>query len=202
MFPTFKSAVVKKLGWSDDARGAMYGSSLKASIAKGTDLIELRVKGLSREDAASSLRATIDYLASQHKGVAQPVIESLEAELQEISAEAKEARKTQSELERGARLQVQVAPRDRFSESVLYAQLSANDENRIRELRRKEAQYRQWISFTGKAATEAFAGPSVPEDPVSPRKLQTLMTAALGGLLLGVLVVLLRRGGQFGRNAG
>ena len=59
MFPTFTSAIVKKLGWGGDVRGAIFEGSLKAMIAKGTDLIELRVRGLTKDDAASSLRATV-----------------------------------------------------------------------------------------------------------------------------------------------
>ena len=201
MFPTFTSAIVKKLGWGGDVRGAIFEGSLKAMIAKGTDLIELRVRGLTKDDAASSLRATVEHLALLHKDVAQPVIESLQTELSEISAEAKEASKTLSDLQRMVKRQTQVALPDRVGESVLYAQLSATYENRIRELRRKEAQYRQWISFTGKVATGTFAGPSVPDAPVSPRKGQTLIAGALGGVLLGALVSILRSSGQRRRGA-
>lgn len=192
MFPTFKSAMVTKMGWGDDSRGAVYSSSLKASVVKG-DLLELRVRGLTREDANSALDATIEHLAVLHKEVAQPATESLQAELKEILAEAGEVGKLQVELDRAARLQARLAPHDRFSESMLYAQLSTANVGRIRELRRREVQYREWISLTGKAATTAYTEPSVSAAPVSPRKLQTLTLATLGGLCLGVVAVLSRR---------
>jgi uncharacterized protein involved in exopolysaccharide biosynthesis len=192
MFPTFKDAMVKKLGWSGDPRGVVYASSLKATIAKGSDLIELRVRGLTREDTASSLNATVEHLSQLHREVAQPAIESLQSELKEISAEARQAGKVMGELERAARFQNQLAPRDRFSESMLYAQLFATNESRIRELRRRESQYREWISLTGKAVTAAFAEPMVSDAPVSPRKAQTLVLGALGGMLFGVVAVLFR----------
>lgn len=200
-FPTFKDAMVKKLGWSTDARGGVYAGSLKATIDKGTDLIELRVRGLTREEAASSLNATVDHLALLHKAVAQPMIESLQAELTEISAEAREAGKALGELERAARLRSQLAPRDRFSESMLYAQLSATNESRIRELRRRETQYREWISMTGRSATATFANPSVPGAPVYPKKLQTIMLAMLAGLFLGVAAAMFQRGWQNRKSA-
>ena len=198
MFPTFKAAMVKKLGWDgdNDARGSVYASTLKANIAKGTDLIELRVRGLTRDEAGSSLNATIEYLAVLHKAVAQPMVESLQAELKEITAEATGTGKVLAELERAAQLQRQLAPRDRFSESILYAQLSATNENRVRELRRRETQYRELISLTGKAVTAAFSEPSVPASPVLPKKAQTLMLAMLGGLLLGVVAAILWCGWQ------
>jgi uncharacterized protein involved in exopolysaccharide biosynthesis len=204
MFPTFKDAMVKKLGWSGDPRGAVYASSLKATIAKGSDLIELRVRGLTREDTASSLNATVEHLSHLHRAVAQPAIESLQSELKEISAEAREAGKMMGELERAARLQNQLAPRDRFSESMLFAQLFATNESRIRELRRRESQYREWISLTGKAVTAAFAEPMVSEAPVSPRKAQTLLLGALGGMFFGMVAVLfrhLRRPGSMEQTA-
>lgn len=197
MFPTFTKTMVTKLGWGDDdVRGAVYASSLTAKPVKSTDLVELKTRGLTREDAANSLKATIEYLALLHKTVAQPVMESLEAELKEISAEARETGKVLAELERAAQLQRQLAPRDRFSESILYAQLSATNETRVRELRRRETQYREWISMTGKAATAAFGDPSVPDTPIFPRKMLTLMLAMLGGLLFGVVAVVFRRGWQ------
>lgn len=200
-FPTFKNTMVRKLGWNDDARGAIYASSLKVNITKGTDLLEFRVRGLTREDAATSLNMTIDHLALLHKAVAQPAVESLQSVLKEISEEIAETRKVLVELERAAMMQRQLAPRDRFSESMLYAQLMANKENRIRELRRREGQYREWISMTGKAATATFAEPSVPVDPVSPKKALTILIAMLGGSLFGVVAVMIRRGAWFNQRA-
>lgn len=203
MFPTFRGAVVKKLGWDgvNDVRAVVYANSLNVNIAKSADLIELRVRGLTREEAISSLNAAIEYLSDLHKAVSQPMMESLQAELKEITAEAREIGKVLAELERAAQLQRQLAPRDRFSESILYAQLSATNENRLRELRRRETQYREWISQTGKAATAAFTEPSASTAPVSPKKLQTLMFATLGGLFLGVATVMLRRGWKNQRSA-
>jgi uncharacterized protein involved in exopolysaccharide biosynthesis len=75
---------------------------------------------------------------------------------------------------------------------MLYAQLFATNESRIRELRRRESQYREWISLTGKAVTAAFAEPMVSDAPVSPRKAQMLVLGALGGMFFGVVAVLFR----------
>lgn len=195
-FPTFKDAMLKKLGWADgDVRRGVYLGSINAKVVRGTDLIEVKVRGLTREDARTSLDATIEHLASLHKMVAQPVIEDLQADLLKISAEVKETEKTLVALERSARLQAQVAPRERFSESMLYMQLATSKENHLRELKRREIQYRELTSLTGKSVTAAFAEPSV-SGPVSPRNAQTLLLAILGGLFLGVAAVMLRRGWQ------
>ena len=194
MFPTFRDAMLKKLGWDGgDARGVVYASSLKASIVKATDLVELRVRGLTREEAANSLGATIEYLAVLHKAVVLPLVESQQAELKEISAEAKAIGKVLAELEQATQMQRHLAPRDRFSESILYAQLSATNDTRVRELQRREAQYREWISLTGNAVTAPFAEPSVSDTPAFPKKMQALVLATLGGLFFGVVALVIRR---------
>lgn len=195
-FPTFKDAVVTKLGWSGDVRGVVYAASLSAKPAKAPDLIELRVRGLSREDAASSLAATIEYLATLHKEIAQSAIESVKLELEAISVELGRTRKVLAGLARAMQLQDQPKQRDRFSDWILYAQFSAANEVRGWDLRRREAQYRELISVTTKAVTEAFAEPSVSREPVAPRKWQILMLAALGGAFFGGVMMLFRRGWQ------
>jgi len=193
MFPTFKVAMIKKLGWGEGGkRGEVYAGSLKASIARGTDLIELRVRAMTREEALSSMNATIEHLSGLHKAVMQPVLEGLQADLKEVSAEAMEIGKVLAVLDRAAQQQRNLAPRDRFSESILLAQLAAVNEIRLRELRRREVQYRELISQNERTVTGAFAEPSVPDAPVSPKKSQAVMLAVLSGLLLGVLAVLFR----------
>lgn len=196
MFPTFKDAVARKMGWSGGMQGAVYAASLSAKPAKAPDLIELRVRGLSREDAASSLAATIEYLATKHKEIAQPAIESVKLELEAISDELGRTRKMLAGLARATQMQDQVKQRERFSDWILHAQLSAANEVREWDLRRREAQYREAIAVTTKAITAAFAEPSVPQEPVAPRKRQILMLAALGGAFFGGVVMLFRRGWQ------
>ncbi|MCK9380274.1 MAG: Wzz/FepE/Etk N-terminal domain-containing protein [Sulfuritalea sp.] len=202
MFPTFKDGMVRKLGWSDDARGAVYAASLAAKPAKAADLIELKVRGLTREEAASSLAATIEYLAALHKAIAKPAIDNLQADLKAISDELGQAEKALAELKHAAQLQKQLPPHDRFSQSVLYEQLWATGESRAMELRRRETQYRGWISSTGTVATAAFAEPSVPQAPVSPKQMQVMMLGALGGLFLSLAAMMFQRRWQSRRAAG
>jgi len=192
-FPAFKSEIVKSLGWDrdNDLRGALYRDSIRAKIS--TDLVELRVKGFTREDAAKALTTTVERLESLHRALAQPMIESLQAELREISVEVAETGKILAELERAASTQAQLTSSDRFSARILHVQLSATKEQRVRELRRLEKQHREWTSITGKAATKAFAEPAVSDVPVYPRKALTLVLAALGGMLAGIAAAVIRR---------
>ena len=195
MFPTFKEAVIKTNGWDAKAPATrIYAGSLKAAITKGTDLIEFKVRGTTRQEADVFMAATIAYLATLHKGVAQPAIDSLKTELIAIAAEVKETEQLVKDLERSARMQSQVLPRDRFSESMLYTQLLTAKENRLRELKRRETQYREWIGLTGASVTALFVPLSVPEQPVAPKKHQAVLLAALAGLFLGVMALFVHRG--------
>lgn len=196
MFPTFKRAIVKKLDWEGGVRGAVYEGFLTAKTSKATDLVELRVRGLTREDAATSLNATIEHLAFLHKAAVQPVVESLRAELNEIEAESSEIGKVLTELKRMAGSQRQPATRDRFIEAMVSTQLSITTEAQKKELRRREVQYRDMISLIEKSGTGVFVDPLVPDAPISPRRGKALMLGTLGGLFFGLAALALWRAWQ------
>jgi uncharacterized protein involved in exopolysaccharide biosynthesis len=201
MFPTFKKAIVKRLEWEGSVRGAVYEGSLMAKTSKATDLVELRVRGLTREDAANSLNATIEHLAFLHREAVQPVVESLRAELNEIEAENSEIGKVLIELKRMAWAQRQLAARDRFIETMISTQLSIATEARKKELRRREMLYRDMISLIGKSGTGVFVDSLVPEAPILPRREKALMLGTLGGLFFGLMALALRRAWQSLRAA-
>lgn len=190
--PTFKHSVMQKIGWTDDARTGLYERSLKAQAAKSADLIQIKVRGLTREDAAASLAATVDYLAATHKTTVQPLIQSVERELAQVVSEIRETEKILHELGNSAKLQGKLPVGARFGESVLYVQLVASNIQHIRELRNKEAQYRERISLAGKAATSLFSEPSLSENPVRPNNVKVLLLATLWGLAFGVVMVMLQ----------
>lgn len=194
MHPSFRETVLNRMGWADNEKGNVYRASLNAKVAKSNDLIEIRVRGLSPKDALSSLDATVAQLALLHKVVAQPMAESLQADLWEISAEIDETEKVLIDMGHSARLQAKAVPRDRLTALVLYEHLRVEKESHLRELRRKEKQYREWISPAGKADTVLFSEPTVSEEPVFPLRMRTLLSGMLGGLFFGIVAVVLRRG--------
>jgi capsular polysaccharide biosynthesis protein len=194
--PSFKIAVLKKLGWEAEPRAALYLNFLKVAPTKSADLIELKLMVLTREDAEKAITTTIEHFAFTQRIISQPATERLQTQLKEISTEIKEKANMLAELDRFARQQGLGASHGRPSEWILYMQLWSGKEERLKELRHLEAQYREAISLTGKAGAVALEAPWVSATPVFPKKGQTLMLATMGGLFLGVLAVALRRGLQ------
>jgi uncharacterized protein involved in exopolysaccharide biosynthesis len=192
--PSFKIAVLKKLGWEAGPRAALYMNFLKVTPAKSADLIELKLMAMTREDAEKAIATTIEQFAFAQKIISQSATERLQAQLKEISAEIKEKANMLAELDRIARQQGLGASHGRLSEWMLYMQLWSGKEERLKELRHLEAQYREVISLTGTAGAVALESPWVSATPVFPKKGQTLMLATMGGLFLGVLAVALRCG--------
>lgn len=186
MLPGFRDDIIIKSGWVGENKGNVFRASLSARVSKSNDLIELRVNGLSRDEAMGSVKVTIDHLAALHRIVAQPLIENLRAELLEISAEAKETERALIELDQSSQLlKKEALQRDNLAVLVLSEHIKAEKKSRLKELQREEKQYREWIAPAGRAVTALIAEPSVSENPVFPNAKRTLSLGVLSGFVLG-----------------
>lgn len=195
MFPSFQDQVLKQLGWGgqNDSRGYLFRHSLKVTLARNTDFVEMKVRGLTRDDAVLVLLATVDHLAATHREQLQPELDSLSADLAATEREAADVVKDFVRLNPVARLQAELPPRDRFSETLLYQQLSLTKAQRLQELDRRAMQLRSWIALMQRQGTTGLVDlPWLPEQPVFPKRGQTLALAVLGGGFAGLLIAFLR----------
>ena len=93
--PTFRPEILKNLGLpapeSENEDSALIFDSLRATPAKGPDLINIQVSGSSREQAFKALETAFNALATQHDKVYAPAVNRMKAESAELSANLSEA---------------------------------------------------------------------------------------------------------------
>ena len=196
-FPGFIDQVLQAeqlpLEASLDARSAMIRKSLAASIAKGGNLLEMRVLGRSPEEAKENLQAAFQVLQSEHEKLLKPTVTRLEKNL----ADAKAALQ-KMEDERSAILEpIKKFNRDgtierKFSESILLASMLKSSESEIRVFREQinnlDEQLSPYRTFNTKAVAPAY----VPQHAVYPKKSIAAVIGFFLGLLLSGLYVLAR----------
>lgn len=204
LLPSFTERIAQQLGWdeSDDPRRRALQDSLKASVTR-TDWVQLRVREPSRDDATRALSAVVQSLAEFHRGLAQPVLDGVSAELAAAEKEERDIAKDISRLTSNAsRLEATLPPHERFSESVLYQNLMLLNAQRLQESRHRSMQMRAWITVMQDQSTTGLIDVAgVSEKPVSPKRVQTLVLAFLGGSLAGLVVAMVRNSRRRRREA-
>lgn len=206
----FQDTVLKTLGWSQDSRSVLYRSSLKVVLGKSTDLIDLKVRAFSREDAERAIKATIEHLAAVHQEITRSTTrsaaEKARGEMAGISAEIGEVEFFLSKLDRLTK----EIPASSHLETLTALSMVDAQKSRLRRLRDQEAAVKEQLlpsrpsaptATLAAAETAAIERPSVSEEPVFPRWKQTLVLATLGGLFLGVMAAVWRHGWQNRRSA-
>lgn len=200
--PQFEDVVLKKLGLplavGEDANTDLIRHSLKATQLKNADLIEVTVRGFSREDAQRYVQAFLDELINAHAVLAKPSMDKVKSNMTEVTRQiaAEEAKKVQ--LSSLARIRDETKAKASFSESVLLASMAADNDKQLQTLRQREINIREQLNPERTFNTRLFGPIYVSRRHVYPRG----SLFALGGLALGLAVAIgwgllndFRRGG-------
>lgn len=180
----------------DEARRdvQLYQRSMRSRLIPLTDLIEIRVRGHSREQAKEWAEEIATQLRTIHQKLAAPSISRLQQELDEVSVALEQVRVSRGQLLEDLPARKQVGPGNRFAESVLMANIVASQEHEMRELRKRALVLREQLSSAKTYPTALVNQVYVPERPVFPNIALTLAAAGVTGLILGILVALILAG--------
>lgn len=196
MDPVFVRSVLEALSLpaSDDAQdpqAELIRNSLFVGVAKGTDLLELRVSAHDRDMARRAAAAVVDRLSREHDRIAEPTVKRLRGQLEMTDTELARARVERERLLALLNRREQIDPRDRFSESVLLGDLLAKKESEIRTLVEARLQLDEQLAPSQTFPTALLSDVHVPLRADSPRR--SLFTAGGGvfGLIAGLLWALL-----------
>jgi len=202
----FQDAVLNRLQIpSDDSdrRARLYRASLKPKVIPNADLIEIRVRGPSREDALAWAAATIEYLSEVHGRLAEASLRRLKVQLQNAqkALERAEAERTRL-LEQAPARQRGDDPND-FAEQVLRANLIASKDAEIARLRDATVLLEEQLSPSWTYPTAALESVTVPERAAFPNPWLLIPLATLAGLIIGMLLAIATQGGSgsAGRSA-
>lgn len=186
--PQFKDVVLQKLGLpqgiGENANTDLIRRSLKVTLLKNADLIELTVRGFSQADAQRYAKAFLDELVEAHAALAKPSMDKINANRAEVirSIAAEEARKAQ--LAELTRARDQAKHVGMFPEAVLLANMTAENDRQLQALRQREISIREQLNPERTFNTRLFGPMFVDRHPVFPNGL----IFAAGGLMLGLLL--------------
>lgn len=188
-FPGFALQVLQSqnlpLDASESERTGLIKSSLSASLAKGGNLIEMSVKGYSREEATENLKAAFKVLENEHAQLLTPSITRLKNNLDDTIQSLKKIEdERQAILDPINKAKNSNSIEKKFSESILLTSMIRANDAETRGLRDQknaiEEQLSPYRTFNTKMVTSIYT----PRKPTSPNKI----LAAILGLMLGVLV--------------
>jgi uncharacterized protein involved in exopolysaccharide biosynthesis len=183
--PSFAAEVLKRANLPSSEVGALSGilsASLKAQKVKDAELIEVRLRGYSKEMAQSLLLYSVDYIRDLHQKMMEPQVNRLQLQLQAADDDYQSVKAEVEYLKK----QLQ-GNRDWNSyNATLSATVLQAKNGELRDLAQKKLMLTERLNPAMTFTTKIIGDVTASEGPVSPRKPLILGLAAMIGLLAGL----------------
>ncbi len=150
----------------------------KFSLSKGTQMVELKVLGLSREQAIQCAVSILVIVKDTQKSITDPIVDEAKSKLAKYSQRLQEA-------------QSFIAKTDKSGLSISAAYLSTRDE--VKYLTDEMIGLNDLISSANALQTKLVSPIYSPENKVSPKRSIALVAGLFAGLFLGLLLMLGKR---------
>lgn len=198
--PEFKNAVVASLGWKGDEREHLFKYSLQITNPADKHL-KIRVYGFSPGDARRAVEASLATLAEIHRALAESIVAERERGVAKIVADIVD---TEDFLRRIEPLGKKDISSNSHEWVVAFLQAQAEKEAKIRlsVLRAQEREMRDSMRPEFIKPTMVAEPVVVSSQPVYPNARRVWNSAAIGGLLLALLLVLLRSIARMNKESG
>jgi len=147
----------------------------KFSLIKGSQVVEVKVLGLSPQQANQCAESILRIVKDSQKAIAEPIIDEAKAKLLKYSQRLQEA-------------QSFIAKADKSGSSMSAAYLSTRDE--VKYLTDEMIGLNDLISSANARQTKLVSPIYSPENKVSPKRTITLIAGLFAGLFLGFLLIL------------
>jgi uncharacterized protein involved in exopolysaccharide biosynthesis len=152
---------------------------IKPTLIKGTQMIDIKVQGLSREQATKCAESILRIVIDSQKAIAEPIIDEAKAKLLKYSQRLQEA-------------QSFIVKADKFGSSMPVTYLSTRDE--VKYLTDETVRLNDLIASANSRQAKLISPIYSPENKVSPKSGIALMAGLFAGLFLGLLLMLAKRG--------
>lgn len=178
------------LGWTGDERERLLKESYQVTVS-GDESLRIRLRGYSPEDARRAVEASVAMLSDAHRALAEALIVQRSREHAGVVADIAEA---EAFLRRIKPLAKEAVPLDKSRELVWLQALNGemNQKSQLRTLRHKELALAEAMKPDHVTPTRAVEPAVVSSRPVEPKAQRVWVSAILGGVLLGLLLVTLR----------
>lgn len=190
----FEDGVLSTLGLplepSSNAETDLIRSSTRATLIRNADLIEITVRGFSKEKAKLYAQTYEQALINAHAELAQPTIDRLKSDLQEVSESLAVEEKRKEELNKLATSKLTQNVTGKFSENVLLSELINRNDMELRSLRLKKTALQEQLAPARTFNTRPLGDIDISQRPVFPKKSIFAVLGVLLGLAIGTLVSL------------
>ncbi|MDD2701960.1 MAG: hypothetical protein PHH36_12095 [Sideroxydans sp.] len=181
---SFQDEVLQNLPQKERTRlMSLYSSSLNVRPILNSDLIEVKMRGYSYEEAQKLAEATLHCLQKEHELLFQNNMQLMHKQLSDLLNEAKRAEQSKNKLASslsGAR------NLSSFS-AVVSATLLQGQMDALNKLKQSAASLDWALQSQVLYNTRALSPVSVTTNPVAPNKLLIILAAALFGLIISIL---------------
>lgn len=189
----FEDAVLKGLKIPEkdgDPRTKLYRRSLKVKAFPNTDLIEIRIRGHSPQEAKRFIEGTVDYLHRVHRAMAQPSIQRMKQLLAQVEREMAVTKAERDRALRVAGLRKKKPAASDFTENVLRDNILIQRDRDLRALEQTREGLKEQLDPARTYLTSYIETVSVSQEPVWPRKTPLVFVAGVLGLIAGVIAAL------------
>lgn len=160
--------------------------SLKAKIEK-SDLVGIRVRGGTPEEAMRFTDAVVAELASVHSKMAEPTIDRWRKELEEVQLELKRANSEAERLSIVLGEQRSSANDNSLYRAVLASNILLAREGNLRTFRERKRALQEQLSPERTFPTSPLGRIEISKQPVFPKKSLFAVAGLVIGLFIGVL---------------
>jgi uncharacterized protein involved in exopolysaccharide biosynthesis len=169
-----------------------FRNSLSLKALGTTDLIQVKIRAASPEQASLWAQAVVDRLKEVHERLAQPTIDRLRKQQAELKKQMQTIEEERANLLKIVSRSIETSGDSRFSANLLLSNLllQKNAELRDFEMRRLEAE--EQLTSVRTYPTSLIDRVYVPEKPASPKQLLIIALAGVLGLVLGIVIALIR----------
>lgn len=179
-FPsTYDRIAIAECGYEGKANAAQSLSNMvKISLSKGTQMVELKVNGLSRQQVVQCAQSILRIVKDTQNAIAEPIIDEAKSKMMKYSQRLQE-------------VQSFIAKVDKLDSPISATLLSTRDE--IKYLNEEMIRLNDLISSANSRQTRLVSPIYSPENKVSPNRGNALIKGLFAGLFLGLLLMLGKR---------
>ena len=173
-----------------NARRAL-ATAIKPTLVKGNSLIQISYRAESPAVAEACVAGVVAELAKVQAALAEPVIKTLDEQRKLTKQQLDESERFQSQIEKRA---MTLDPSDaKFSQAMLMLNAALSKREEISKLRKLYTEQSLLLSEPFTQPAQLFEPIYSPDRAVFPKKTITALGGLIGGLVLGGLVLFVRR---------
>lgn len=197
----FQNDVLNRCATFDREKSAeiLYHDSLKARVL-ANDLIEIKVRGYSREEARYLTESTVNCIRKIHDGLTKPTVQRLNQQLIQIRRQIEKIHNRQSNLLK-ADLKNTSSPGEQYIHQIFTANVISQQDHDLQILEQIRTTYEEQLFVLYSNPTKLIGDVFVENKPVAPKKVLIIMTVGLISLFFSLFVAFFMRAVNAKKNS-